>query len=247
MTDLPPAQPGHKSGGGSFGWALVGAILGSALTLVFLFALAPQLISGRIVRDGLMHDPQVLNDAVAALQDAQYKPVLDTERAKIEKPFAAHWRGAADGDVTLVEFFDYACPYCKSSNAAIDKLIAEDPRLKVVYRELPILGPQSATAARLSLQASRIGRFGQFHDTLWEAGKPTAATLARAAAAAGIPAEPKPDREIEAELQSNYKLASALGATGTPLFVIGDKVMNGAVGYDALKDAIAAARKANKG
>jgi protein-disulfide isomerase len=112
----------------------------------------------------------------------------------------------------------------------------------VVYRELPILGPDSVTAARLSLEASKLGRFALFHDTLWATGRPAPDSNAKAAAAAGIDPAPKQDPEIDAELNRNMKLAGELGATGTPLFVIGDRVMNGAVGYDMLKDAIDKAR-----
>jgi protein-disulfide isomerase len=112
----------------------------------------------------------------------------------------------------------------------------------VVYRELPILGPDSVTAARLSLEASKLGRFAQFHDTLWATGRPAAETNAKAAAAAGLAPAPTADAEIDAELNRNMKLAGELGATGTPLFVVGDRVMNGAVGYDMLKDAIDKAR-----
>jgi protein-disulfide isomerase len=133
-----------------------------------------------------------------------------------------------------------------ASNPSVERLIKEDKDLRVVFRELPILGPDSVSAARLSLEASRLGRFAQFHDTLWATGRPAPDTNATAAQAAGIPPEPKPDNEIEAELKRNFQLAGQLGATGTPLFVIGDRVMNGAVGYDALKQAIAAAR-AKKG
>jgi Protein-disulfide isomerase len=142
----------------------------------------------------------------------------------------------------MVEFFDYACPYCKASNPAVDRLLREDKGLRVVYRELPILGPDSLAAARLSLEASKLGRFAQFHDTLWAAGRPSPDTNAQAATAAGIAPQPVADQAIEAELNANLKLAGQLGATGTPLFVIGDKVMNGAVGYDMLRDAIAKAR-----
>jgi protein-disulfide isomerase len=99
------------------------------------------------------------------------------------------------------------------------------------------------TAARLSLEASKLGRFTQFHDMLWATGRPAPDTNAKAAQAAGIALEPVQDAEIETELARNMKLAGALGATGTPLFIVGDRVMNGAVGYDALKDAIAKARQ----
>ena len=228
---------------GGFGAALGGGIIGSLLTAALLFYAAPSVLATKIVRQGLLADPQILTDTVDALRDSQYRPVLETNRAAIETPFASSWKGAARPEVTLVEFFDYACPYCKASNPAVDRLLQEDKGLRVVYRELPILGPDSVTAARLSLQASKLGRFAQFHDTLWATGRPSAETNAAAAQSAGIDAMPKQDPEVEAELNRNMKLAGQLGATGTPLFVVGDKVMNGAVGYDMLKEAIAKARE----
>lgn len=228
---------------GIFGAALAGGIIGALLTAAVLLFALPNVLSSRIVRQGLLADPKILSDAVDALRDAQYEPVLAANRAAIETPFASSWKGAAKPDVTLVEFFDYACPYCKASNPAVDRLLQDDKGLRVVYRELPILGPDSVTAARLSLEASKLGRFAKFHDTLWAAGRPAPNTIAAAAEAAGIPTKPDGDPEIEAELKRNYALAGQLGATGTPLFVIGDRVMNGAVGYDTLKQAVDAARK----
>ena len=225
---------------GLFGAALAGGIAGALLTAALILAVPG--ISSQIVRHGILADPQVLLDASEALRDAQYAPILAANRAAIETPFASSWKGAAKPDVTLVEFFDYACPYCKASNPAVDKLLQQDRGLRVVYRELPILGPDSLAAARLSLEASKLGRFAQFHDTLWATGRPAPDANAKAAAAAGIPPQPVSDPTIEAELNSNMKLAGQLGATGTPLFVIGDRVMNGAVGYDMLKAAIAKAR-----
>ena len=230
-----------RSGGG-FGAALIGGIIGSAVTAALLFFAAPGVLSSKIVRQGLLADPAILSDTVAALRDAQYAPMLAANRAAIETPFGSSWKGAAKPEVTLVEFFDYACPYCKASNPSVDRLLQEDKGLRVVYRELPILGPDSVAAARLSLAASKLGRFGQFHDTLWATGRPAPDTNAKAAQAAGIALQPQPDPEVEAELGRNMKLAGELGATGTPLFVVGDKVMNGAVGYDMLKEAIAKAR-----
>jgi len=235
-------RTGASAKSGLFGASLAGGIVGSLLTAVLLFAALPGVLGSKIVRAGLLADPNILVDASEALRDAQYAPVLDANRAAIETPFASSWKGSAKPEVTLVEFFDYACPYCKASNPAVDKLLAEDKGLRVVYRELPILGPDSLDAARLSLEASKLGRFAQFHDTLWATGRPAADTNAKAAAAAGIPPQPVSDPAIETELNGNMKLAGQLGATGTPLFVIGDRVMNGAVGYDMLKAAIYKAR-----
>jgi protein-disulfide isomerase len=222
--------------------AIAGGIIGSALTAALLFLAVPSVLGSKIVRQGLLADPKILTDTVDALRDAQYAPVLAANRAAIETPFASSWKGAAKPEVTLVEFFDYACPYCKASNPAVDRLLQEDKGLRVVYRELPILGPDSVTAARLSLEASKLGRFTRFHDALWAAGRPAPETIATAAQSAGIAPAPNQDPEIDVELNHNLKLAGALGATGTPLFVVGDRVMNGAVGYDMLRDAIARAR-----
>ena len=228
---------------GGFGAAIVGGMVGSALTAALLFFAAPAMLSSKIVRQGILADPHVLLEARDALLQAQYAPVLNANRAAIETPFASSWKGAAKPEVTLVEFVDYACPYCKASNPAVDRLLREDKGLRVVYRELPILGPDSVSAARLSLEASKLGRFARFHDTLWAAGRPAPDTNAQAAQAAGIAPQPVEDPEIETEIGRNMKLAGELGATGTPVFVVGDRVLNGAVGYDTLKDAIAKARK----
>ena len=222
--------------------AVAGGAIGAVLTAALLLFAAPQFVGSRIVRQGLMADPQILVDTADALRDRQYEPTLAAQRAAIETPFGSSWKGAAKPDVVLVEFFDYACPYCKASNPHIERLLKEDKGLRVVYRELPILGPQSVAAARLSLAASKSGRFRQFHDTLWEAGRPGPETLAAASRAAGLQIPIALTADAEAELNRNFKLAGQLGATGTPLFVVGNKVMNSAVGYDALKKAIADAR-----
>jgi len=226
-----------------FGAAVAGGVVGSVLTAALLFFAAPEYLASRIVREGMLADPKILGDTVDALKEQQYAPVLNQYRAALETPFASSWKGAAKPDVTIVEFFDYACPYCKASNPAVDRILKEDSGVRVVYRELPILGPDSVTAARLSLIASSAGRFAQFHDTLWAAGRPAPDTIAKASQAAGIAPTPNDNPAIEAELKRNFQLASQLGATGTPLFVIGNRVVNAALGYDALKEAVAAARR----
>ena len=233
------------SKGSLWGAAIIGGIVGALVTAAILLLAVPQLLAPKLVRSGLMEDPQILVDAADALRDKQYAPTIASINAALTTPFGSSWTGAREADVTVVEFYDYACPYCKASVGPLDQLVKEDPKVRIVYRELPILGPDSVTAARLALAASKAGKFRQFHDALYAAGRPSPETLAVAARAAGIPATPPQDPAIEAEIRRNMQLAGQLGATGTPLFVIGDRVINSAVGYDALKKAVADARDNN--
>ena len=229
--------------GSSLGAAITGGVIGAVLTAAVMIFAAPQFLSTRIVRQGMLADPQILVDASDALRDRQYAPTIAAARAALETPFGSSWKGAEKPNVVMVEFYDYACPYCKASNPHVDQLLKEHPGLRVVYRELPILGQSSVEAARLSLAASKAGRFRQFHDALYAAGRPAPDTNAAAARVANISPSPSEDPAVEAELKRNFEMAGRLGATGTPLFVVGDRVLNGAVGYDALKDAVEAASK----
>lgn len=229
--------------GSSLGTAVMGGVIGAVLTAAVLVFAAPQFLSSRIVRQGMLADPQILVEASDALRDKQYGPLLAGARAALETPFGSSWKGADKPKVVLVEFYDYACPYCKASNPHVDQLIKENPDLRVVYREFPILGQSSVDAARLSLAASKVGRFREFHDALYAAGRPAPDTNAAAARVANIPSTPVQDQAVETEIKRNYEMAGRLGATGTPLFVVGDRVLNGAVGYENLKEAVEAARK----
>lgn len=223
--------------------AIAGGIIGAALTAGGLVLAGPSLFGERLVRDTLVANPEIMMDAGQALRDKQYAETLAPIRAALERPFASSWKGAEKPKVTMTYFFDYACGYCRQSNPDIERLIKENSDLRVVYRELPILGPESVTAARVSLAASKAGKFNTFHDALYAAGRPGPDTVALAAKSAGVSAQPANDPAQEAELRANMTLASQLGATGTPLFIIGDRVFNAAVGYDILKEAVEAARK----
>ena len=195
----------------------------------------------KIVHDYVLAHPEIIPQAMERLQARQTAKTVASNRAAFETPFGSAWAGAEQGDVVLVEFFDYACGFCRKSNADIDRLLAEDKKLKVVWRELPVLGEDSIAAAEASLAAARQGRFRSFYDRLFEAGRPTSAAIAQAQKAAGVAAAPlAPD--ARAELDKNYQLAQAVNASGTPTFVVGDRVLQGAVGYETLKQAIAEAR-----
>lgn len=223
--------------------AIGGGIIGAVLTSGGLVLAGPSLFGERLVREALVSKPEIIVEAGQALRDRQYAETLEPIRASLERPFYSSWKGAEKPKVTLTYFFDYACGYCRTSNPDIDRLLKENDDLRVVFRELPILGPDSVTAARVSLAAAKAGKFGAYHDALYAAGRPGPDTIALAAKTAGVPAEPVEDPAQEAELRANMTLASQLGATGTPLFVVGDRVINAAVGYEALKEAVEAARK----
>lgn len=223
--------------------AIGGGIAGAVLTAGGLVLAGPALLGERLVRETLVSNPEIMVEAGEALRDKQYADTLAPIRASLERPFHSSWKGAAKPEVTLTYFYDYACGYCRTSNPDIERLLKEDKGLRVVYREFPILGPDSVAAARVSLAASKAGRFAQYHQTLYAAGRPGPDTIALAAKSAGVPAQPVEDPAQEAELRSNLTLASQLGATGTPLFVVGDRVINSAVGYEELKKAVEAARK----
>lgn len=199
-----------------------------------------------IVRNYILNNPEILPEAMERLQNKRMGAVVEENRTQIETPYASGWEGNPQGDVVLVEFFDYACGYCRTARKDIAKLVAEDKNLKVVYRELPILSEESGMAARVSLLAAQRGKYVQFHTALYDAGRVTQENIFKAAAGVGIDRKAAEasfnDKQYNGELEQNIKLAQALGASGTPTFVVGDQVLAGAVGYDALKKAITAAR-----
>ena len=251
MGDEPRAAGAAKDKAGQGGGWRIGLL--SGLVGVLIGALAMAAFSGYFVRRYLLANPEVLPEAMevlqareAARQERALAPVVNRNRAALETPFHGAWAGAARPDVVLVEFFDYACGYCRASNPHVDRLLSEDPKLRVVWREFPVLGPASEQAAVASLAAARAGRFRQFYDGLFAAGRPSEATIAAARRAAGL-GEVALDEEARREIEKNVELARAIGAEGTPTFVVGDRVLNGAVGYEALRDAIAEARRSQAG
>jgi protein-disulfide isomerase len=197
----------------------------------------------KTVRNYIMTHPEILPEAMAALQSRETKKLVDANRAKIETPFGRAWAGAQDGDVTLVQFFDYNCGYCRAALPDIDRLLTEDKKLKIVYRELPILSEASDTAARASLAVAQAGGdYLKFHRELYTMARADAADINAAAANAGGNPNAINADKIATEITANLDLQRQLQLTGTPSWIVGDTVLNGAVGYDALKKAIAEAR-----
>lgn len=204
----------------------------------------------QIIHDYILEHPEILPQAMERLQARRTGSAIEQRRAELETPYAGAWEGAEKGDVVLVEFFDYACGYCRTSLPDIAKLVKGDDGLKVVYRELPILSEESGMAAHVSLLAAERGKYMPFHEALYAAGPLTHESILKAAASAGIDRKAAEaamkDQRYAEELEKNVRLAQALGASGTPTFVVGDQLLAGAVGYDKLKEAVAQARKKEK-
>ncbi len=202
----------------------------------------------KIVRDYILANPEVLTQAMQNLEARERSKAVVSNRKALETPFGAAWQGAANADVTLVQFFDYACGFCRASLPDIERLLAEDKNLRVVYRELPVLGPESELAARTSLAIAQGGPYAEFHKSLYALGRPGEKSVATAARALKL----DPDTlkaagkgpAVTGELMKNFELQRAIGIGGTPGWVVGDRVLDGAVGYDKLKEAIAEARAA---
>lgn len=199
------------------------------------------------VREYILAHPEIIPEAITALQNRSVTQLLAQNRAEIEKPYAGAWAGAKDGDVTLVEFFDYACPYCRAAEADLNRLIASDPRLKIVYRDFPVIAPASGEAALASLSAANQGRYRAFHTAMFA----DPARVSHEKVVANVRAahldENRTARDLqakagEAELRRNVELGRALSLTGTPAYIVGDKILLGVKTLDELKTAVAEAR-----
>lgn len=196
---------------------------------------------GRIVRDYVLAHPELISQAIEKLQQREAGRAVASQRGKIEQPYAGAWIGNPRADVTLVEYYDYNCGYCRASLPTLEKLVATDPNLRVVFKELPVLADSSRAAARASLAAAAQNRFKPFHDALFAAGPVSAATIAQAAKASGVDLAKMPS-DADAVLRDNLETAARLGMTGTPAWVVGDQVLSGALPIERLKEAIATAR-----
>ncbi|MXP27186.1 thioredoxin domain-containing protein [Altererythrobacter indicus] len=204
-------------------------------------------LSGQSTRAYLLAHPEVLPEAFDVLQKRETLARLEPLKAELETPFPGAILGNPNGSVTLVEFSDYACGYCRHSVEDVKALVADNPQLKVVMREYPILTEKSVDAARMALAAAKQGHYAQFHDLMFAMGPPTDETIAAAATKAGVNLD-QARKDIatgvfDQQLQANSAIAQQLGFNGTPSWVIGDQVISGAVGRNRLTDAIKQAQE----
>jgi protein-disulfide isomerase len=202
---------------------------------------------GHSTRDYLLAHPEVLPEVVSRYQTQQRQAQLAPVRAQLDVPFPGAVLGNPQGKVTLVEFSDYACTYCRQSVADVKRLIAANPDLRVVVREYPILRPESADAARMALAAAQQGKYAAYHDAMYRLGPPSKQTIAQAATEAGLDLAAAnkaiASGVFDSFLRSNIALADRIGINGTPGWVIGNQIIDGAVGQAALGQAIEEARR----
>jgi protein-disulfide isomerase len=212
----------------------------------------------RIVREYLIRNPEVLQEAIAELEKKQAAAEAEKHKAAVKDNAQALFHsprhvvvGNPAGDVNFVEFFDYNCGYCKRALADKMALLKSDPKLRVVLKEFPVLGANSVEAARVAVAVRMQDKTGkkylEFHQKLLagrgQADRARAIAVAKEVGLDAARIERDIDGpEVRASLEESFKLAEKLGLNGTPSYVIGQNVVIGAVGLEALKSQINTAR-----
>lgn len=203
-----------------------------------------------LVYEAIRENPGIVMEAVAILERSQQQAqenaaakVLNEERDRLEQDPNAIILGNPDGDVTVVEFFDYNCPYCRRVMPEVDALVAQDPNVRLVYREWPILGEGSDFAARAALASRNQGLYEEFHVAMMSMDeRAEEASVLRIAREVGLDVDllvhDMDAPEIDEHISTSMELTRALGFSGTPSFVIGDALIPGYVEAQVLIDEV---------
>jgi protein-disulfide isomerase len=207
----------------------------------------------QIFRDYLMENPEMISEAMIALREKQEREMEEMTQNKL-KEYAEFFQsddvpfvGKKDGDVTVVEFFDYNCGYCKRAFEDVQALIERDKNVRVVFIEMPILGPTSFTAAQWAMAAHKQGKYFEFHQALMEhQGGKDEAQMKVIAERLGLDvdkmaADAKSDA-VQELLGKSIGVARDMGIQGTPAFIVGDQVFRGYIGTEALIESVKQAR-----
>lgn len=208
----------------------------------------------QMLREVLEENPEILLEALDNLrknmESGEVKGSRETLvklRKELERDPGTFIAGNPKGDVTIVEFFDYRCGYCKRAQPVIHKLLQQDGGIRLARKEFPILGPDSLIASRAAIAAMDQGKYEPFHEALMAAqGTLSESRVMRIAAENGLDAvrlrKDMDDPKIEKIIKRNHEIAESLGITGTPSFIIGDTLVPGYVEYEQLQRLVAAAR-----
>lgn len=231
---------------------LIKRIIISALLIVLPLAASAQIsiTEARVrelVRETILANPEILMEAIAILEERAAQDrvtasadIIAAQRQLLERDSNAPVLANPDGDVTIVEFFDYNCPYCRRAVPAVEGLIEADPGIRLVYREWPILGEGSVFAARAALAARQQGFYEEFHWALMGMnGRAEERSVLRIAEEVGLDIDQlRADMEapeVAEHIETSIRLADLLGITGTPTFILGDNLVPGAVEQDVLQ------------
>jgi protein-disulfide isomerase len=207
-----------------------------------------------IIHDYILKHPEVILDSVRALQErqraadnARSREAIAGRRDELLRDPDSPVGGNHLGELTVVEFFDYRCPACKAVAATVKQLIREDPTLRIVYKEFPILGEESVLAAKAALAAQQQGKYSAFHEALMQAPEPLSLSqVLKIAAETGLDVEKlKTEMEspkIQTNLAKTRALAQAIGVNSTPTFVVGDDLVRGTIDLASFKELVRRAR-----
>ncbi len=206
----------------------------------------------KIVHDYIKNNPQLILDSVNDYQikmaETKKAEALANNHEQLYKDHGSPFIGNENGDVTIVEFFDYNCGYCKKGFPELQKAADQDKNIKVIFKDFPILGPSSETASKWALAAEKQNKYFEFHTALMNhKGRLDDAALEEIAKGLGLDvAKLKADTQDTAvlmQIEKNRALARELGISGTPAFIVGDELMPGMVNAESLLDAVASQRK----
>ena len=241
---------------------VLSSLLALMISLALLSAPAAAQITGKdkreieeIVRQYILDNPEIITEAIARLRQRDRLAREETQRRALQQNAARIYRnprtpemGNPNGDVTVVEFFDYQCGFCKRVFPTFMKVVESDKNLRVLMKELPILGPVSRFAARASMAAQMQGKYFEYHVALMELrGRLSEKKVIQTARGVGLDIEKlvkdMADPAIERYLNRTQELAQALGINGTPAFLFGDQLVPGAIDENRMRALIAAARK----
>lgn len=235
-------------------------LISTAMLIIPFTAVADELTEDRIkelVLEAIRENPGIVFEAAQLFEEQQQAnqalvaaQVLASERDALERDPNAPVLGNPDGDVTIVEFFDYNCPYCRRVKPHMEALLAADPNVRVVYREWPILGEGSVFAARAALASRNQGKYDEFHWAMMGLnGRAEEATVISAAEKIGLNiAQLRRDMnapEIDEHIQTSMRLSRAIGFSGTPSFVIGDSLAPGLIDAEQMISLVNQARANN--
>jgi protein-disulfide isomerase len=206
----------------------------------------------RVIREALKSDPSILRDAVAALQaeegsreEAAAHSAIGLSRQELLHDSRDAVAGNPSGDITIVEFYDLRCPYCRHMQPVIDQLLRQNPHLRLVLKDMPVLGAPSRLGARALLAAARQGGYAKLFQRLMRSGPPTDESLKNDAQALGLDwsrmQRDMEDPAIQDKIDANLALARRLHIDGTPAFIVGDRLIPGEVELADLQHAIGAA------